>query len=57
MEQKHCIVEKVTTQIVRHIAEREEFGWPPHCAALYYQPIRPAKGRRKRVISKSDNKK
>lgn len=41
-KQKH-IIEKVSKQLVKHIAEKEAYDWPPLCIALYYQPIRPRK--------------
>ncbi len=41
MNNQKSIVEKVVKQVVKRIADHEAYGWPPQCAALYYQPVRP----------------
>lgn len=43
MKQQKIIIEKAAKQLVKHIADKEAYGWPPLCSALYYQPIRPSK--------------
>lgn len=43
MKQQKSIIEKVTKKIVEDITDVELYGWPPQCAAIYYQPMRPRK--------------
>lgn len=45
MKQQNIIIEKAAKQLVKHIADQEVYGWPPLCSALYFQPIRPKKGK------------
>lgn len=41
MKQQSLIIEKAAKRLAKHIAEREVKDWPPLCAAIYYQPLRP----------------
>ena len=43
MKQQSNRIENAAKQIVKYIAEKELYGWPPLCPALYYQPVRPKK--------------
>lgn len=43
MKQQNIVIEKAAKQLVKHITEKEAYGWPPLCPALYYQPVRPKK--------------
>lgn len=43
MKQQSAIIEKASKQLVKHITEKEAYGWPPLCPALCYQPVRPKK--------------
>ncbi len=43
MKKQNLRIEKVTKQIIKHIADQEVYGWPPLCPALCYQPVRPKK--------------
>lgn len=43
MKKQIPVIEKVAKKVVRNLVEQEIYGWPPQCAALYYQPARPRK--------------
>ncbi len=45
MKQLRLSVEQTVKQLVKHIVEQEVYEWPPRCAVLYYQPVRPPKKR------------
>lgn len=50
MKQQRGIIEKVSKQLVKHITEKEVYGWPPLCPALCYQPVRPRKESRDSLV-------
>lgn len=33
--------EKIVSNVIRRIISDEEFGWPPECLGVFYQPERP----------------
>lgn len=51
-KQKH-IIEGVTKQVVKKIVDQEVYGWPPQCATIYYQPVRPPKVKFNNSLKKS----
>lgn len=40
-------IEGVTKYIVKKIVDQEIYGWPPQCATIYFQPVRPLKTRKR----------
>lgn len=53
-KQKHTI-EDITKQIIKKIVDQEVYGWPPQCATIYFQPVRPSKEEKER-LEKVENK-
>ena len=41
MKKRKHIIEGKTKLIVQKIVDKEVCEWPPYCATIYYQPLRP----------------
>lgn len=52
MKSKKHIIEDATKHIVKKIVDLEVYGWPPQCGTIYYQPVRPSKGKREKATKK-----
>ncbi len=52
--QKHTI-EGMTKHVIKKIVDQEVYGWPPQCATIYFQPVRPSKEEKER-LAKIENK-
>lgn len=45
--------EKVAKKVLNNVADIELYEWPPRCAAIFYQPIRP--NRQNIILKKSED--
>lgn len=52
MKKQKYIIEDVTKRVVKKIVDLEVYGWPPQCGTIYYQPVRPSKGKREKPMEK-----
>ncbi len=52
MKKQKNVIENMTKQVIKKIADQERYEWPPNCPAFYYQPVRPSKENREEPLNK-----
>lgn len=45
------VTEKIASKVINGITSTEQFGWPPDCWGLFYQPERPTQGEAAHCVS------
>lgn len=53
MQKKEQKVEKMVKKVLNNFIDVELYEWPPRCATIFYQPVRPERG--KGISEKCDN--
>lgn len=54
MKKQKKFFEGMTKQVVKKIVDQEVCEWPPQCAVFYYQPVRPSKEGKEKLVKKEN---
>lgn len=52
MKESSSKIDTMIKNVVNKVVEVEEQGWPPGCATLLYQPVRPGRQDEKAISEK-----